>query len=368
MAGENKRSKRSYEWFRAETYVELDIAIEERRGFFEWNKQTIVVARQIDKEHKCKYEVWNFNDFCDYYRKLPRPERHYHEMIYGSKPCRVYFDLEWKTLPLISLPVWDALLKELHELLGKQLKQEIGQPCIWKAHRKERLSCHVYYNVWLENAHSMKYLIYLLKTKASDRLKQILDEQVYPSLGSRKLLRLPYSSKFEDAAVEVVHPMIPNDDDGTDPFGHGPFQLELFCSSLVTCFPTENLVRIPIPKELIAANHQNSEASAGLRSIPLVAITKWLQEHMGVTKLYPTANSSNTFIIYPGVYCAAHNQSHTNNRTFITFHNRKRSQFSCPACKVSWPSPIITDIFDGTVKKMDHNMIERFLFVPEPGL
>jgi len=325
------------------------------------SRVTITVAYQVDVSNSFRYEKWLFEDFYSHFVHLPRPERYYHEMITGEEPCRVYFDLEWKWTPMLTSSEWLGLVNELDCLVRKtsSCTSSSPPPLVWNAHRSDRWSSHVYYDSWLEHAYDMKLIVNrLIEYGASPNLVKILDAAVYPSAsGVRKPFRMPYSSKYSEAAREVLYPLIPSSDDGTDPFGHGPFQKELFCKSMVTCHrktaaassDIEQL--LPLVTEFVKFDEEERKAVVGGASFKyceesffetsdqLDAFKAWVKENLSVKRVYQ-GKTPNTYIFYPGVYCPAHKGRHSSNNTLVSLSKRGTTKYFCPKCSVSWDAMI----------------------------
>ena len=165
-----------------------------------------------------RFEDWDVCAFVDrYVHRTPANERHCHEFIDASMPCRLYLDLDSKLGhggPGCSN--WTEHIHRIHRLLLSELglvssndesdtTHLVHAMMVWSCHRPDKQSSHVYYpNVWFDSAHNCGAFIRDVRSRFPDIMSTV-DEAIYPVLNvldlggggqvKRKPLRMPLSIK-----------------------------------------------------------------------------------------------------------------------------------------------------------------------------
>ena len=163
-----------------------------------------------------RFEDWDVREFLQrYVHQMGASERHCHELVDASKPCRLYMDLDSKLGhggPDCS--DWTGLVHRIHHLLLSELgllssSSSSGQAhvmLVWSCHRQDKQSSHVYYpNIWFDSAHNCGAFVRDVQGRFPDIMATV-DVAVYPTLNAsdpggetlvkRKPLRMPLSIKY----------------------------------------------------------------------------------------------------------------------------------------------------------------------------
>jgi len=283
----------------------------------------VAFSIEISKDGKKRYEIWDLNQFLIYYENNPS-KRHYHEIIYSNRPCRLFFDAEEEG---VTLEDWNNKMKEIDCVVKIYIKErydiQVKQTGWWNSHRDGRMSSHLIYDCWFNSGPELKSIIEEIKTRLTPSTSNVIDMKPYATDG-RKGLRMPWSYKFR-----LLYPLIPNE--------NTEFDVKQFVSSLITVGSSGvNLLTVD---DVVASKRTSMvrERTGLVTQEQVDRIHRWLKEEKEVKDIYE--RGENEWSLKPGIYCPIKGDRHVSQCTFFKIINESTGEYYCPDCKWSWTTP-----------------------------
>lgn len=324
----------------------------------------VAVIRNVSQNRR--YEFWQLDAFVQHYKRDLRPyDRFHQEIIYPDRPCRCYFDLEsnMDSTCLITSEEWTVTLQLLDTLVKESFKQTVEklvvpEPQYWHAHRKDKMSTHVIYDIPVSCPNDVRFIGEYCREQSKGKL-ECIDFKVYPSFeGGLKQLRLPYSSHFYAAnQQELVHALL------RDPKSPNEIvDVEALKKSFVGFYGSD------IPDEIYqiadASLHSRIDRNPNVRSVfaslpeetlqhvdrQIQDFRKWLHVHKkaGNQAVPKTGNDTKTWRV-DDIFCEVIGRRHKGNGAMATLtFNCKGEVISCTLkcldCSMDWHPEVPGDL------------------------
>lgn len=163
---------------------------------YEWRDitpQSIIIRQEFKGCHYSHFK--SYHDF-DKYRVQAPHEEFFHEVIFGSKPQKPYFDIDGKDLsPEDGKQLFDELITGIIKTHDKITLQDI---IAFNSHRPEKISYHVVVDKWLvANNEQNEAFFQLVKLHVNPRFYKYFDKlykstqnfRVYNSMKPENMIR-----------------------------------------------------------------------------------------------------------------------------------------------------------------------------------
>jgi hypothetical protein len=365
--------KTFYEYHEAVLFLQTD----ESKGL-------LFLAYRLNANHNSAYQFWKPSEFVVHYERLKHYQRYYHEYSICGQPVRLTFDIETKKSMKVmpNLEQWNLMIDVI---LQTEVEKHIAQLCngrvitkndreVWHAHRNNKMSTHVYYDIWLATPRDALFIAERCK-ESQPQFLSMIDLGIYAVNDSPKSLRMPYSSRLiMENQLDTVNPLF------KDPTAIAEkFDRHAFIRSIMSSVPPagEPIYAVTDPtfeprfkgldERVNFMDHVDDETKERVRR-QLEPIHYWLMEFKGVKRLTPFGSShdSLTWRISP-VHCELKWAPHNSNGVLFTVYfdpnfEITTSSFFCLDCKTSWNSEIPIDyiVFPEKYSESFQRAVEEF--------
>lgn len=252
-----------------------------------------------------------------------------HEIIHAFKPARLYLDLEKKidddptwTTERFARVVADIVRRVECELRGAFQIQEDVPVYTCSAHRSDKFSTHVVFDVWF---HEAKRVGQFLKAVLGSWNDDVIDYQVYPT-NSTASLRCPFSYKL--SFKKYMHQLLPPE--GVPRDANSFFQRTVTFWRQENAATTATTARVAVPKGFVQFFDEKNKRKrvkeektcADSRYDDHVAfVAQWFLRRFKLQSMAlnkpPSESAKWEYVAVPGLYCPNRKRPHRGNRTYV---------------------------------------------------
>ncbi len=306
------------------------------------------VAWEYNDRRGRKWNITSFNEFCKGMQEENKNRRHFHEMIFPNRPCKLYFDLDDKKNEYKTEEEWNVEMEKIKTATLAKLKRKFNLENVkiseWTAHGSGVRSEHHVYDVWFENPSQVKKFVKELQLWLG--CPKCLDMSPYASShdGSTTSMRMPYCTKFKENRFFV--PKGKEND--------AEFDLAKFCEGLIcTCSNDPNHPLLPFPskiwrydtsvdKEVQLTGDERVNTIIDLTHPEMIEgldrMVAWFErlykhnKRVIIQKPVDPVTGKFELLFDPGIYCRRKDGVHDNNKTYL--HGGFRSKYDIYAYTV----------------------------------